>query len=237
MEHKTSILVLKLFAVLGLLGIMLGAFVMYQVWLVVSKLEPTAHTIPVGELGSSCGGEARLPCRPGLSCSNLVAGATSTGVCEKGASVSSQQSKFGVTDFRQLGETCGENFIFCAPGLYCKKLQTSSACSQIDVAAPQAISIKVVGAQPQQGVYRAPSDTPLLVVVQTRNAKTVEIKLEVKDGWTGSSLLLEATKHDGAGKYSARLTLRKGVAGVVGVTIKSKSGDTAYAAINVASSE
>lgn len=96
MEQKDSVLGFKLLAVLGVVGIialivssvLLGMFVLKEIYSGSSGFEqPSVSTVPstktpeLGEEGHACGGAARLPCKPGLVCSNDATIIGSEGEC------------------------------------------------------------------------------------------------------------------------------------------------------------
>lgn len=197
------------------------------------SLSPTST--PLGELGSRCGGTARLPCRPGLQCSHDPAVQESEGVCEQPKEAARQ---VGYRGLRQLGEACGSDAPFCAIGLYCKRLDSQDrACAVFDAGAPRVVSIKVDGATPKDGMYYIASDVPVKLIARVANAESVNMKLDVKDAWAGASLLLKPTKRESSDTYSSMLTMKQGVEGDISIVVTSQKGETAYMVIRVAAKD
>lgn len=96
MLKEDSTLGFKLLAALGVFGflalislpIVIGYFALSGKIPMLSTTEktvqqpiPTVKTPELGEEGSACGGPARLPCKPGLACSNDASVSESTGTC------------------------------------------------------------------------------------------------------------------------------------------------------------
>ena len=87
MAKEPSTLVFKLLAALGALSIVGMLFLAaFALRLIQQSYEtgwkaPTRLNGVLGELGSSCGGTAILPCKPGLTCSSDPNVKESEGVC------------------------------------------------------------------------------------------------------------------------------------------------------------
>lgn len=188
----------------------------------------------LGELGSQCGGAARLPCKPGLSCSTEPDPLDHMGTCVTATSTKSVTNTTSNPTYQQVGESCNWPEEVCASGLYCKHgpLTTGSACASMDANAPHVSSLKVEGASFEQSIYRIPSSKVAQVSFQVVNGDTVVVKLIPSDGGT-----VTTPKQDKGGNYTAQLTLQKGYEGKLELTVYSKAKDSSVVSIDVASSD
>jgi hypothetical protein len=237
METPSSTLGLKIFAVLGalvLLGLVsLPVFIGYLALsgkipsMVQTENETpfTSTTTQLGELGSQCGGPARLPCKPGLTCSADPKVDNSTGVCEEAKPESPGQP--------QAGMSCAE--MPCANGLYCRK--TTQTCATIDETAPHVVSVTVASSQLVEGVYEVPVDTATKITVQTVNAEKVTMMLNPDEGFgtAGISQWLTSPKREKGGAYTAALTFRHEFKGSIEIVVTSKTGDSSTLLVPIAS--
>lgn len=180
---------------------------------------------PLGELNSHCGGRLRLPCRPGLECSVDTRETEALGLCKKPSWVS-------VSAPRQLNEICKQSEP-CSPGLYCKLSDNESACKTIDAGAPRVMSLKLVGAQHDEGVYRAKSGQLLEVQVVAVNSKSARYRF--RQGTTITDL--GSMKAAPGGNYSGSLAVTAGMSGVLEVMADEPSKGTAMLSVAVAAVE
>lgn len=204
MPRKNQNTDLKAFAILGVVGLALLVFgpTAWLVWSVMTRppevqAPQTATTTvsgPVGALGemnSTCGGPNRLPCRPGLKCSN-GSDYAKTGVCEKDESA----AKSGSLVYRQLGEACRYAFPSsedCVPGLICRMANASSTageCAKPENTSPQILKVKLEGAEPANGEYLVSAKTGLSYLVETVNVDTVRALWSPDKGSPGETKLL-----------------------------------------------
>jgi len=203
MPRKNENSDLKALAILGGIGLalMVMAPAIWLIWTVMTRPAespapdakvPTASG-PVGALGeldSTCGGPNRLPCRPGLKCSNAN-DFSKTGVCEKDL-----VSQPGARTYRQLGEACGYSFPQsedCAPGLVCRMANASSTrglCAKAEKTSPQILKAKLEGAEPSGGEYLVSAKTGLSYSVETANAEVVRALWSPDKGSPGETKLL-----------------------------------------------
>ncbi|MCC7357626.1 hypothetical protein IT408_03945 [Candidatus Uhrbacteria bacterium] len=154
-----------------------------------SNSVPETNTGFLGEMGSSCGGVKRLPCKPGLICDAPTDG-VSQGSCVKDPKA--QKGKMPL----QFGEVCGADLPVCGPGLFCREDAQNKGlmfCSKLNEQAPFIVSVKAEGMFPAEGGYHAPAETKITFHVQATNAERVVFKLDDK-------ILGEAKKNDG-GKF------------------------------------
>jgi len=143
----------------------------------------------LGELGSVCGGEKRLPCRPGTMCSVEMDGEMQ-GICIKEQVV--------LAPLAQFGEACGGSLPFCSPGLFCRKDASRGSelfCAKLNENAPFIVSLKLEGMTPEAGIYHAPAGTKVRLVIQATNAERVAVLLDGKS--------LGEAKKDVGGKFVA----------------------------------
>jgi hypothetical protein len=161
-------------------------------------VEETLSDAPVGalgELGSTCGGPDRLPCRPGLTCSTNT-DFSKTGVCQKDEQASSAP---GIA-FRQLNETCAPPD-FCAPGLFCSGADPSGVCLASDASSPNILKLKIDGAEPVEGGYAAAVGDKLKLQVGTINTEEIEAYFLPTDP-LGERIKISFVK-EAAGDYSS----------------------------------
>ncbi|MFA6099940.1 MAG: hypothetical protein WC750_03615 [Patescibacteria group bacterium] len=74
-----------LWIVLGIIAIIMIGVLAYGLALrkqATQSQSPTIQVPGLGELGAECGGEKRLPCRPGLNCVKTTP-RDATGICQK----------------------------------------------------------------------------------------------------------------------------------------------------------
>jgi len=182
---------LKAFAVLGVIGLIAMIFgpVVWLTWsymknLPAARVSTSSTTTasgpvgPLGELNSTCGGPDRLPCRPGLKCSNGT-DYGKTGICIKDytpATTNVVAPSGPIT--KQLGEACVQPD-YCASGLVCAagkqgNATTTGICQKIDASSPNILKLKLDGAAPLQGKYSAAAGSTIKLDIQTINADRVE---------------------------------------------------------------
>jgi hypothetical protein len=180
----------------------------------------------IGELGSTCGGEQRLPCRPGLVCQ--ADSEEAIGVCEKDPS----QPAFAVSQF---GESCGKGEAPCGPGLFCRKVKDGSgmSCDKVTADAPYIVSIKPQGMQPEEGWYRAKAGTKVQVLVQAVNAESAALAIFPKNEDGKEQDLGQMKKQEG-GKFLAEFTVENGLEADLVATVSSASGEFSSLSINIA---
>jgi hypothetical protein len=191
-----------------------------------------ADTGLLGELGSRCGGPDRLPCRPGLECSEL-ADPAAYGRCIRPAWAGAR--------IGQLNDACGEDLPDCAAGLFCKNpsgAEAKGTCSTIDTATdPHIVSVKLDGMSPDNGVYHAVDGTNATVRIQALNADRVSVRLKPKEGAAGTtSTLGEVVKAEG-GLFTAALEVRKGLDADLVVTARNDKGEFSAVSVAVAANE
>lgn len=249
MPQKNDTADLKIFAVLGVIGLMLMIFgpaawltyrYMAQQPEISAPASPTTTKTmpsgPLGELDSTCGGPNRLPCRPGLKCSNGIDYAK-TGVCEKDLAA----AKSGVPVYRQLGEACRYAFPVsedCAPGLVCLMANASSTpgtCIQPEKTSPQIIRVKLEGAEPASGQYLVSAKKGLSYTVETLNAETVRALWNPDKGSPGESKL--SRKTGGTFVNPLKGEWKAGVAGTLTIRAFDKAGSFAILDYRLASQE
>lgn len=74
-----------LWIILGIIAVIMIGVLAYGLALRKQSTQnqsPVIHVPGLGELGAECGGEKRLPCRPGLNCVK-AAPRDATGICQK----------------------------------------------------------------------------------------------------------------------------------------------------------
>lgn len=180
---------------------------------------------PLGELNSHCGGPLRLPCRPGLECSVDTRETESLGLCKKSSRVS-------VAAPRQLNEAC-ESSQPCAPGLFCKFEGGASSCKTIVTGAPRVMSLKLVGAQQAEGVFRAKVGESIEIQVIAVNTKSARYRFR-----QGSTITdLGTMKAVSDGNYVGSLTMKTGMSGVLEVMADDPARGTAMLNVVVAAVE
>ncbi len=237
MKTPDATLVFKLLAALGGLAILALIALPFFFLRVILQTVPSAPTPPaetvseLGNLGAKCGGPALLPCKPGLICSSDPNVKESEGVCVTQAQAS--------PSFQEISEPCGDTRGYCDAGLYCKKVATGSICATIDATAPHVASVNITGATFENSIYRLPLNAAGNVVIQTANASGITLNLEPNEGYgtAGVSLWVTQPKRGTGGVYTSTLTLRHDFEGKLTMVVASKSGDTSYLSVNVASAK
>jgi hypothetical protein len=201
-KENTDFKILVALGVIGL-GLLIFGPAAYLAWRAVT-LSPPAETVveeaqvdaPVGalgELGSTCGGSDRLPCRPGLKCSSNT-DFSKTGVCQKDETAAASQG----FAYKQLNEPCALQD-YCAPGLFCSDADSGAVCLASDATAPNVLKMKIDGAEPVEGGYAAAVGEMLKLEVQTVNTVEVEAYF-IPSAASGEWLKIELSK-ELAGDY------------------------------------
>ncbi len=227
---------LKLYAVLGAVFVLLvaGAAIVLIVLGTHKPLAPAAGkssqsaskvTGKLGEISSTCGGPQRLPCRPGLKCSNGD-DTQSYGTCVKVVIPSTE----GVLAQGQLNEGCNE-LNACVPGLYCKQ----GICASLESMAPRIQEMLLDGAQLNYGGYMAKPGTTITLNLQTLNAENVTIYYLSADG--SQTKKVEPVAKSAGGKYSADFSIVKGMQGWLEARATAQSGDYSVLSVGIAASE
>ena len=178
MKNSSSSLDLKIFGWLGFLAIAAGVIVVpVLIALYIASGGPVSTLLPAGALGaegSICGGGERLPCNAGLICTH-TAGSVDLGTCERAPEVATS-TDFGIQKKNGslvLGEPCADLSQICAPALVCRSSITVDECGEAATSSPRILSVKIEGAQLNDGVYRVIAGTKAAVTIQAVNAKSV----------------------------------------------------------------
>jgi hypothetical protein len=245
MPSTTSNIDLKIFIGMGLVALVLMfSLPLFLGFVTVLKYqgEPAGkqaqpadmYNEPLGELNSHCGGPSRLPCRPGLSCSNDQGIPNSIGTCIVSAATTTATYVPG-----QLNQTCNlSQSPACTVGLYCKKINSTSqtgTCLKIDATAPHVLSISFQGLQPSEGWYVGKVGTKATINLETVNADSVSIILSKVEGGGQLAGFIGNVQSLKGGKYSAPFTVPAGLRAELLVTVTSKTGGTSSLSVNVAS--
>lgn len=137
-------------------------------------------TTSLGERGSVCGGPERLPCGAGLICAHEINSDAPAGICEPAPEAATStdsvsQSKNGLS---ASGESCAVYSTLghvCEPALVCNEgVPGLPVCGEATTSSPRILSVKLDGAQLNEGVYRVIVGTKTTVTIQAVNAKSVQ---------------------------------------------------------------
>ncbi len=203
MKNPSSTLDLKIFGWIGFLALCASVVVIpVIIAFFIASGGPSSSILPEGLLGGQggiCGGPQRLPCNAGLTCVHDVNVNADLGTCEPApeaaTSTVSVPSDKG-TGLVGVGQACGAVEQICEPTLVCAK---SGSCAESATSSPRILSVKIEGAQLNDGVYRVIAGSKTLVTVQAVNTKEVSVAV-------GKTAIAMKLKQGKGGVYTGEVT-------------------------------
>jgi hypothetical protein len=238
---NTPVSVKKMLIIAGIFAVLLigGTFV-WQAF--EGRPEESAPAAPrelgaLGELGSVCGGAARLPCNPGLVCD---IGGGEYGV-DEGTCVKDEREP---AELMAEGEPCDQKTRACGPGLTCDIPEGADegTCVQAPVSThPFIMSVIPEGMELIGGAYRADPGTEITVRVHAVNVERGEIYLKPLEvshaGVLEEEKVADLEAADAPDEYTASFTVDDDLGASLIAVMRNGDGQEAQVSIHVASSE
>jgi hypothetical protein len=222
-------------AVAVLLILLAGGYLLWQ-GLENGPEEAQEDLGPLGALGSVCGGEARLPCNPGLVC-DLQGGrpGIDRGRCVKDERVPAEQMG--------EGEPCDKLLHLCGPGLACQIPEGAEegTCEMVFFSdGPFIMSVVPEGMDLVGGSYQAPPGTEVTVHVNAVNVDMGDLYLKPLSashaGVLPDEKVSELERQGDSNEFLGSFTVDRDLGASLVALMYGEDGQEVQVSINVASS-
>jgi hypothetical protein len=191
----------------------------------------------LGELGSVCGGSARLPCNPGLVCD---IGGGEYGV-DEGRCVKDERDQ---AELMAEGEPCDQKTRACGPGLMCdipEGAEEGTCMQAAPFTRPFIMSVIPEGMELISGAYRADPGSKITVRVHAVNVERGEMYLKPLEvshaGVLEEEKVADLEAAVAPDEYTASFTVEEDLGANLIVVMRNGEGEEAQVSIHVASSE